>query len=110
MSTEEERDKADADAMTWHDRHDAYAANAVLAEKLWSALRGLGVERGRMLALGDHAAVYAGISAMGKVSTSIYEEWVAPIPPADAAAGSRGRTTCCVPGRSATTTRRCTTS
>lgn len=84
MTTEEELDKADADAMIGHDRHDAYAANAVLAEELWGALRGLGVERGRMLVLGDHAAVAAGISAKGTVSTSIYEEWVAPIPPAGA--------------------------
>lgn len=87
MSTEEELDKADADAMIGHDRHDAYAANAVLAGKLWGALRGLGVERGRMLVLGDHAAVHAGISARGRVSTSIYEEWVAPIPPGDGEGG-----------------------
>ncbi|MCF4123691.1 hypothetical protein L1785_22275 [Antribacter sp. KLBMP9083] len=84
MSTEEELDRAGADAMKGHDRHDAYAGNAVLAEKLWGALRGLGVERGRMLVMGDHASVHAGLSAKGKVSKSIYEEWVAPIPPAGA--------------------------
>lgn len=82
MPTEEELDKADADAMERHGMFDAYAAHSLLAQKIWGALRGLGVERGRMLILGDHAAVNAGVSAKRKVSTSIYEEWVAAIPPA----------------------------
>ncbi|WP_125778017.1 hypothetical protein [Antribacter gilvus] len=82
MASEEELDNADAEAMYRHGTFDACAAHALLAQKVWGALRGLGVERGRMLVLGDHAAVHAGISARGQVSTSIYEEWVAAIPPA----------------------------
>ncbi|GAB4085037.1 hypothetical protein GCM10028784_16670 [Myceligenerans cantabricum] len=82
MPTEDELDQADVEAMERHDRYAAYAGNTLVAEKLWGALRGLGVVRGRMLVIGDHAAVHAGILTTS-TSTSSYEEWVAAVPPAD---------------------------
>jgi hypothetical protein len=81
MASEEELDHADAVVMERHSTLDATAGYALLAEKVWTALRGLGVESGRMLAFGDHAATLSGVSDPD-ISTG-YQEWVATIPPAD---------------------------
>ncbi|GAA4714636.1 hypothetical protein APR04_004081 [Promicromonospora umidemergens] len=61
MATAEQLDLEDADAIEHHATLDADAGYALLAEKTWAALRALGVERGRMLFLGDHAHTFTGI-------------------------------------------------
>ncbi|GAA4706558.1 hypothetical protein APR04_001737 [Promicromonospora umidemergens] len=84
MATEEELDHADTAVAERHITLDADAGYALLAQRIWTALRGLGVERGRMSAFGDHAATLAG--APDPDTRTNYQEWVADIPPASRAA------------------------
>jgi hypothetical protein len=79
MATEEQLDLKDADAMERHGTLDADAGYALLAEKTWAALRGLDVERGRMLVIGDHAHTFTGVPD----PDTGYQEWIAAIPPTD---------------------------
>lgn len=84
MASEEELDRVDAETGERHTRLDAGAGYALLAQKIWTALRGLGVERGRMYAFGDHAATLTGTPDPD--TRTNFQEWVADIPPANDAA------------------------
>ncbi|WP_454857668.1 hypothetical protein [Promicromonospora soli] len=81
MATEEQLDLKDADAMERHGTLDAAAGYALLAEKTWSAFRAFDVERGRMLAFGDHAHTFTGVPDPD--TTDGYQEWIAAIPQSD---------------------------
>lgn len=84
MANEVELDHADTAVAERHTVLDADAGYALLAQKIWTALRDLGVERGRMYTFGDHAATLTGIPDPN--TRTNYQEWVADIPPADHAA------------------------
>ncbi|MFC8797086.1 hypothetical protein ACFT2C_05100 [Promicromonospora sp. NPDC057138] len=63
-----------------HDRHASRAAHTILAEKIWGALRDLGVARGRVLVTGPYAATLAGAPAPVRRADTGYRELVAAIP------------------------------
>ncbi|WP_454859692.1 hypothetical protein [Promicromonospora soli] len=84
MATEERLDQVDTAAGERHTMLDADAGYALLAQKIWTALRDLGVERGRMYVFGDHAATLTG--AAHPDTRTNFQEWVADIPPAGHAA------------------------
>ncbi|MEU4360399.1 hypothetical protein [Promicromonospora sp. NPDC023987] len=87
MPTEEVLNVLDAAAIYRHDRYASPTAHAILAEKIWGALRDLGVARGRMLVTGPYAGTLAGVpaprlGAPGRRADAGYRELTAAIPPA----------------------------
>ncbi|GAA4707777.1 hypothetical protein APR04_003850 [Promicromonospora umidemergens] len=86
MPTEEVLNVLDAAAIHRHDRYASRTAHTILAEKIWGALRDLGVARGRMLVTGPYAATLAGVPAPaprapGARTDARYRELTAAIPP-----------------------------
>ena len=81
VPTEEVLNYLDTAAMYRHGRRASATAHGILAEKVWGALRDLGVERGRMLVTGPYAASLTGTPDADRVADMRYRQLVAPIPP-----------------------------
>lgn len=85
MPDERDLQRADARIIDLHEELDAAAGHVLIARHIWAALRGLGVEDGTMLAVGDHATAYLGVPGSWVAgdydNCAPYREKVADIPP-----------------------------